>query len=217
MQIFKDFYVYPWLSHRENNCNTIFIDGPTPLLVDPGHLHLFSHVIEGMARDGKMVDQVRLIVCTHCHSDHIEAADRFDPSVLRSISKLEYDYMQASGKDLYLMTGCPVPNTQFKILLKEGSFTVGDKTFKIILTPGHSPGAMCLYWEEPKVLISGDTVFYMGVGRTDFPGGDIIKLGESIEHLAGLDIEYLIPGHGEILHGKERITKNFALILDEFF
>jgi hydroxyacylglutathione hydrolase len=67
------------------------------------------------------------------------------------------------------------------------------------------------------VLISGDTVFYMGVGRTDFPGGDINQLGESVERLAGLDIEYLIPGHGEVLQGKERITRNFALILDEFF
>jgi hydroxyacylglutathione hydrolase len=217
MQIFKDFYVYPWLSHRENNCNTIFIDGPTPLLVDPGHLHLFSHVVEGMARDGKVADQVRLIICTHSHSDHIEAADQFDQSVFRAISKIECDYLQASGKDLGFITGYPMPNTQFTVLLKEGSLTVGDKTFKIILTPGHSPGAICLYWEEPKVLISGDTVFYMGVGRTDFPGGDINRLGESVERLAGLDIEYLVPGHGEILQGRERIKKNFALILGEFF
>jgi glyoxylase-like metal-dependent hydrolase (beta-lactamase superfamily II) len=94
---------------------------------------------------------------------------------------------------------------------------VGDRTFRVIFTPGHSPGSICLHWEEKKVLISGDTVFYMGVGRTDLFGGNIEALAKSIERLSKLDIEYLIPGHGEMLKGKTAINKNFKLILDEFF
>ncbi len=84
-------------------------------------------------------------------------------------------------------------------------------------TPGHSPGSLCLYCEEKKLLISGDTVFYMGVGRTDLPGGNMEALAHSITRLASLDIEYLIPGHGEAVRGKDMIQKNFTMIMGEFF
>jgi glyoxylase-like metal-dependent hydrolase (beta-lactamase superfamily II) len=57
----------------------------------------------------------------------------------------------------------------------------------------------------------------MGVGRADLFGGNINALAKSIEHLSKLDIEYIIPGHGEMLKGKKAINKNFKLILEEFF
>ncbi len=217
MRIFNDFYVYPWLSYTENNSNAVLIDGETPVLIDPGHLHLLGHVVEGMAKDGKSTDQVKMIICTHGHPDHIEAAEAFDAEVIRAISSEEYSFMEAEGKELCLMTGCTTPKKPFTLFLKEGTLTVGDKTFRVISTPGHSPGGICLYWEEKKVLLSGDTVFYMGVGRTDLPGGDMEMLGKSIERLATLDIEYLVPGHGQILQGSEGVRKNFDLILSQVF
>jgi hydroxyacylglutathione hydrolase len=217
VKVFKDFYVYPWLSYRENNCNAVFVDGSLPLLIDPGHLHLFNHVVEGMARDGQSADKVGMVICTHGHPDHIEAMDSFDPSVLRAIGTKEYEYFLEKGKDSYLMTGSSTPKKPYAILLNEGSLTVGEKSFQVIDTPGHSPGGICLYWEEPGVLISGDTVFYMGVGRTDLFGGDINQLRTSIERLARLDVEYLIPGHGQMVQGRDTIRKNFDAILAEFF
>jgi glyoxylase-like metal-dependent hydrolase (beta-lactamase superfamily II) len=57
----------------------------------------------------------------------------------------------------------------------------------------------------------------MGFGRTDLPGGDQDALVNSIQRIAGLDIEYLIPGHGEMLKGAQSIRRNFELILGEFF
>ena len=94
---------------------------------------------------------------------------------------------------------------------------MGHKTFLVIPTPGHSPGSICLYYQKEKVLISGDTLFYLGVGRTDLPGGDARRLAESIGRLEKLHIEYLIPGHGEMLKGRKAIEKNFQMILSEFF
>ena len=217
MKVFEGLYVYPWVSYEENNCNTIFIDGEIPVLIDPGHAALFNHVIEGMTRDRKIVENVKLILCTHGHPDHIEAIDGFDNDVIKGISKEEYEYLRDGYRELFLMTGCQMPKKPFKIFLKEGSIRLGNKTFRIIATPGHSPGSLCLYWEEKKVLISGDTVFYMGVGRADLFGGNINALAKSIEYLSKLDIEYLIPGHGEMLKGKKAINKNFKLILEEFF
>ncbi len=217
MRIFEGFYAYPWVSYRENNANTIFIDGEVPTLIDPGHSHLFNHVVEGMAQDGKSIDQVRLVICTHGHPDHMEALDRFDDGVVRAIGLEEHAYLRAGGNDLFLMTGTQMPRKPFQVFLKEGRLRLGDKTFQVLLTPGHSPGSICLFWEEEGVLISGDTVFYRGVGRTDLPGGDINLLGKSIERLLPLPARYLIPGHGEMLQGGEGIERNFRLILDEFF
>jgi glyoxylase-like metal-dependent hydrolase (beta-lactamase superfamily II) len=192
VKIFEDFYAYPWVSNQENNCNTLFIDGKVPLLIDPGHTHLFDHVVQGMAKDGKAVENVQVVLFTHGHPDHIEAADRFDNSVIRGISRVEYTYLIDGYRELFLGMGCQLPAKPFKIFLKEGTMRIGDKVLTIIHTPGHSPGGICLYWEEKKVLISGDTVFYMGVGRTDLYGGNADLLVKSIEGLAKLDIEYLI-------------------------
>ncbi len=217
MKLEDGLYVYPWTSYQENNCNTIFIDGTVPTLIDPGHTHLFNHVIEGMARDGKAIEKVKCILCTHGHPDHIEAIAAFSAEVLKGISRKEYGYLRGDGQDLFLATGCQLPKTPFKLFLKEGSIVLGDKTFQVIPTPGHSPGSVCLYWDEKKVLISGDTVFYMGVGRTDFQGGDIDALSDSVERLSKLDVEYLIPGHGEIVKGEKTVRKNFTTILGDFF
>ncbi|MCS7281398.1 MAG: MBL fold metallo-hydrolase [Desulfobacterota bacterium] len=217
MRILEDLYVYPWMSFTENNCNTVFIDGKIPVLVDPGHKHLFNHVIEGMANDGKVVDSVKLIILTHGHPDHSEAADLFGDDVIKAISFDEFEYISREGKELFLASGSQLPKNNWKIFLKEGKLKIGEKTFRIISTPGHSPGSICIYWEEKRLLISGDTVFYMGVGRFDLPGGDEGLLKESIRKLSKLDVEYLIPGHGEILAGAKVIKKNFRIILEEFF
>jgi len=217
MKLIEDLYVYPWVSAQENNANTIFIDGEVPTLIDPGHTHLFSHVIQGAVRDGIALESSKLVICTHGHPDHLEAAGRFDPEVIIAISRREYEYLKHEGKDLFMMTGCQVPKAPFNLLLTEGSLTLGTKRFQVLHTPGHSPGSLCLYWQDRKVLFSGDTLFYMGVGRTDLPGGDIRALAESIARLSKLDIEYLVPGHGEVVKGKKTIEKNFQVVLQEFF
>ena len=217
MKIFEDFHVYPWVSMDANNTNTIFINGEVPLLVDPGHSHLFNHVVEGMAREGVTPEKVTFVIGTHGHPDHIEAMEQFDTKVIRGIGRAEYEYLQQEGGEMFLMTGCQPLRKPFTVLLSEGSLVLGKKHFQVLVTPGHSPGGLCLYWPEKRVLLSGDTVFYLGVGRTDMPGGDAALLAKSVERLSRLDIEYLIPGHGEMIKGKGAIQKNFELILREFF
>lgn len=217
MKIFDEFYVYPWVSMQENNGNTIFVDGDVPTLIDPGHSHLFRHVVEGMMRDGISIDKVKLVICTHGHPDHMEAADQFGSGVLKAIGKKEYEYIEDEGKNLFLMTGSRSPQKSFDLFLKEGDLHLGDKHFDVLETPGHSPGSLCLYWPEKRLLISGDTVFYMGVGRTDLPGGSMDMLGESLRRLSTLDVEYLIPGHGDIVKGRQSIFRNVEMLLSEFF
>ncbi len=217
MRILENLYFYPWMSAQENNANSVFIDGAVPTLIDPGHSHLFSYVAEGMLRDGIDIARTKLVIFTHGHPDHLESTERLDDSVVRAISAKEYAYMQDEGSELFLATAARMPMKPFKLLLNEGTLSLGKETFQVILTPGHSPGSICLYNSKQKVLISGDTLFYLGVGRTDLPGGDINRLAESIGRLAKLDIEYLLPGHGDMLKGRPAIKKNFEIIMAEFF
>jgi hydroxyacylglutathione hydrolase len=215
MKVLKDLYFFPWMSMQENNANTVFIDGPVPTLIDPGHAHLFSAVAESMYRDGIDLRKVKLIVTTHGHLDHIEAADRLGGDVLKGMSKEDYFFLNGTENGLSIGAGLLRRTRPFEILLSGGPLVLGDKTFTVIETPGHSPGSICLYWEKERVLLSGDTVFYLGVGRTDLPGGDPEKLAESIKKLSTLDIEYLLPGHGDMVKGKKAVERNFQAILTQ--
>jgi glyoxylase-like metal-dependent hydrolase (beta-lactamase superfamily II) len=73
MKLLDNIYVYPWTSYEANNCNAVFIDGPVPTLIDPGHKNFLGNVVNGMARDGRSIESVRLVIGTHGHPDHIEA------------------------------------------------------------------------------------------------------------------------------------------------
>lgn len=82
-----------------------------------------------------------------------------------------------------------------------GTFTdgdmVADSTLRVIHTPGHSPGSVCLYNAVENILFSGDTLFYGSIGRSDLPGGNGQILQESLEKLSGLPPQTKVfPGHG---------------------
>jgi glyoxylase-like metal-dependent hydrolase (beta-lactamase superfamily II) len=90
--------------------------------------------------------------------------------------------------------------------LKEGDEIFG---FKVLHTPGHTKGSICLLDAKDKILISGDTIFADGVGRTDLPGGSEEDMEKSLEKLSSLKIEKILPGHGEpVLKNGEKAIKN---------
>src|SRR4030067_505130 len=99
----------------------------------------------------------------------------------------------------------------------EGELHLGKELFQIYQTPGHSPGSLSIHWPERKVLFTGDLVFYGGIGRTDFQGGNSKLIKESIERMSSLDTELLLPGHGEVVTGKEMVLQNFEFIRQNFY
>jgi len=94
---------------------------------------------------------------------------------------------------------------------------LGQERFQIYQTPGHSPGSLTIHWPERKVLFTGDLVFYGGIGRTDFLEGNSKLIKESIERMSHLDTELLLPGHGEVVTGKEMVLRNFEYIRQSFY
>ncbi len=89
----------------------------------------------------------------------------------------------------------PTPET----FIEEGDvIKFGNHQFSVISTPGHSPGSVCFYDKEEGVLFTGDTLFKGSIGRTDFPGGSMFQIINSLRFLAQLpDSTKLYPGHGE--------------------
>jgi len=210
MKIFDGCHAFIWNHYAENNCNAYLIDGEKRILVDPGHEHLFRHVQEGLQRLGIGRGEIDLVVATHGHPDHLEAARKFHRPTLFAMNREEYDYLCALAGHYY-----QVPEPDF--FLTEGELLVGAESFRVITTPGHTPASVCIYWPARKALFSGDVIFNQGIGRTDLPGGDGQLLKTSIEKLSGLDVEYLLPGHGDPVAGRAAVQANFQGIRDYWY
>ena len=95
------------------------------------------------------------------------------------------------------MLGQRLPPIPIAKKLHDGDvIEVGPYSFQVLLTPGHSAGSLCFFEPKHKLLISGDVVFRHGsFGRVDFPTGNGTVLKQSIERLANLPVEMLLPGH----------------------
>lgn len=142
------------------------------------------------------------IVATHGHLDHLWGAkwatEQWNTPVLMHEADIPLAQAMQAQYDLFGVPGTPeafaVKNLKSEILNLKSSMS----NFELLETPGHTSGSVCLYWPEEKVLISGDTLFQMGYGRTDLPGGNIHQLIASLDRLFALPSDVRVyPGHGE--------------------
>lgn len=139
------------------------------------------------------------IVLTHGHLDHVEAVEdvRKGTGAKVYIHALDAACLTDPMKNLSGLFGQPTQGQPADGLLQEGQeLKVGTLTFKVLHTPGHTPGGISLSF--PGGVITGDTLFYGSVGRTDFPGGSMDVLINSIKQkLMVLDPGTKVyPGHG---------------------
>ncbi len=152
--------------------------------------------------------KIKYIVLTHGHYDHVtELADlkRFFREAKTMCHVLENDALADVDANVSYLFDDPRVFPECEQTVEEGDEIIlrgesheKDVSFKVLHTPGHTPGCICLYWEKEGILFTGDTVFADGgIGRTDFKGGDTSKIFESLRRLKKLNADTkFFPGHG---------------------
>jgi hydroxyacylglutathione hydrolase len=180
------------------------------VVIDPGGNA--AEIAESLATEGL---QVRAIVATHAHFDHILAAAELRdltgaPFYLHDEDRVLLDWMQTSGR-LLLGVDLPPPPEVDTAAAEGDAIKVGGSELQIIHTPGHSRGSITLIGEGE--LFAGDTLFAGSIGRSDLPGGDSDTLLSVITHkLFEFDDDTRVhPGHGpSTTIGEERRYNPFV-------
>ncbi len=180
------------------NCYIIGEKGSCGAVIDPGdNARDILKIINSMDLD------LKFIINTHGHFDHIGAnsviKEETDAQIL--IHKDDRNFLTDPDKNLSSFMGeLKITGPSADRLLADGEeIQIGAIKLNVLHTPGHSPGSISLYSKKENVLFSGDTIFSMGVGRTDFPHSSQKQLSLSIEkRLLTLPAQTLVyPGHGE--------------------
>ena len=142
------------------------------------------------------------VVLTHAHFDHMLALNDLPVSEVY-IHPMDLPLLTDPARNLSARFGLPYVCRKSAAFLQDGAMFEG---FLVLHTPGHTPGSICLYDEEEKLLLSGDTMFCGGCGRVDFPGGDGKAMLESLDRLYELPEDVtVLPGHGcETTIGREK-------------
>src|SRR5207302_4395167 len=159
--------------------------------------------------------QVKQIVITHAHIDHVGGSMKLRAATGAPILLNQNDYALLKMLDVQAAwIGMPNPGkVEIDRSITTGdSVSAGSLVANVFHTPGHTEGSICLYFPQEKKLIAGDTLFAGSIGRTDLPGGSFDKIIRSIHtRLMTLPDEVeVVPGHGPLTDiGSERETKPF--------
>jgi hydroxyacylglutathione hydrolase len=194
-------------------CNCSIIGDETTheaMVIDPG-----DEIQRILALVAKHNLQVKQIVVTHAHIDHVGGAMKLRAATGAPILLNQNDYALLKMLDVQATwIGVPPPG---KVDIDQDigqadSVKTGSLTANVIFTPGHTEGSICLYFPAEKKLIAGDTLFAGSIGRTDLPGGSFEKIIHSLHDklLALPDETVVVPGHGpQTTIGEERESNPF--------
>lgn len=195
----------------QTNCYLVY-DGETheAVIIDPGDepQRILSAVAE------RELD-VQAVVLTHVHFDHVLACEAVCHAlgVPLYVGAGDEDALIDDNRNLmrYFAPHEHLSLVADRLLYEGDELTLGEQTLTVLETPGHTPGCICLLGEE--ILIAGDTLFCGGVGRTDFPGGDVATLRRSLRRLMAIDGDRRVyPGHDMLTTlAQERATNPYVI------
>ncbi|OGU60288.1 MAG: hypothetical protein A2X64_03580 [Ignavibacteria bacterium GWF2_33_9] len=145
--------------------------------------------------------QLNAIILTHSHFDHILDVHKFKQNKNLKVYAHQADEDRLLDPMEHLPPGIPLQIESIKAdsYLEDGQeLQFGEMKLKIIHTPGHTLGGVCIELIGEKKIITGDTLFRAGIGRTDFTGGNFEDIEHSIREKLYIypDDYYIFPGHG---------------------
>ncbi len=189
----------------EVNCSILSQQG-LAYIVDPGQEG--ERILTLLSKKGLLPAAVLL---THAHFDHITglaALQRAYPSLpvyIHPGDRVMFGHPFNQSPPDYPPIGVPKNIRDVTTLPLPG--------IQVLHTPGHTPGGACFHLPSDHLLLSGDTLFAGSVGRTDFPGGSMARLMESLKLLTALpDDTLVIPGHGRFTTiGEEKASNPYLL------
>ena len=195
------------------DANAYLIMAPKSLLIDVG---TNAKYVLDRIKDVSDPSDIELIILTHAHYDHWGAVEEVSRQTGAKIAIHTNDAGLLSDdiSSVAAMFGARGACFQPDILLNNSELIgLGNGSYlKVINTPGHTQGSICLYHSQSRSLFSGDTVFPEGgFGRTDLPSGDVRSLVDSLKLLAELDVDILYPGHGYVT--KDDVSEQIRLSL----
>ena len=176
----------------QTNCYLLVNDGEI-VIIDPGSSwRKIEKAIE-------QYDQAKVIaiILTHGHFDHIGAVDDLVRVYRCPVYGCQDDEKMMRNEKYNSLDGLSATVSCDVNWLTEKQLKVGSFEFEIIYSPGHTNGSIMLLIDD--CLFSGDTLFYLSVGRTDLYSGSSYKLSQSLQQLKTLDPKTVVyPGHGEL-------------------
>jgi hydroxyacylglutathione hydrolase len=145
--------------------------------------------------------KIKIIINTHGHFDHVgaNAALQEATGAPIAIHQADADMLSQPSAEALFFSGGQLKPSRAAILLKEDDILeFGTLQLKVLHTPGHTLGGICLVLQNEPIVYVGDTLFAGSIGRTDFPGGSFGDLIESVKtKIFTLGDNYLVmPGHG---------------------
>ena len=192
-EIIKNIWVINGNSY-ENNCY-IIVKNNTCVIIDPSY-----YVKETNEFVTNRNLKVLAIVLTHSHFDHFgdanELANKCNCKVYaHKIEKPMFDYLNFAEDCGFKISELDWKNIE---LFDSSELKFGDIILKVLLTPGHTTGGVVLIYNN--AFFTGDTLFVDSIGRTDFKGGDMRAIMESVHKIIKVmhDDDYLLCGHGRI-------------------
>ena len=181
-------------------------------VIDPGD---FSPSLMRAINESGMTE-LKYILCTHGHFDHIQGVSRLKEKFPESeilIGERDCVALNDSVVSLATLFGAPFyPAVADRVLKGGDKISIGDITLEVMDAPGHTVGGVMYYERNQGVLFTGDTLFKGSIGRTDFNGGDMVVLLNTLQKIKRLPEDVKIySGHGELTTVKYETTYNMYL------
>jgi hydroxyacylglutathione hydrolase len=202
--------IYQFLGEKPGSHVYLIMGWDKNILIDTGISYNFRHLVECLKQLGLKLKDIDLVMLTHEHFDHIGAAAFFFKTAVIAAHSLAANKIELQDEFVTLTKYHDAASKPFyaHIWLEDDVLiALGNYELRVIHTPGHTSGCICVYELNERLLFSGDTVFANGTLSEIATSGNISDYVNSLKRLSTLRIVEMCPGHGRISSTPEQDMK----------